>query len=110
MDLLIPTLRQWASSDSQDATPERWLGFATADCQHFANALAVDLTDDVSRYQLVLRDLNDVDYQCHHFPDYFIGEIGTAIETWIAQKKWHQGFPTLTSPGELQSRFFRTES
>ncbi|MFM7930858.1 MAG: hypothetical protein ACKO9Q_24385, partial [Pirellula sp.] len=46
-----------------------------------ANALSRDPTDDISRYRLVSRDLADVDHQCHHLPDYFIGEIGIAIMT-----------------------------
>lgn len=77
--LLIPTLQEWAASEPSNATPERWLGFATADHQHFSNALSLDSTDDVSRYRLVSRDLADVDHQCHHLPEYFIGEIDTAI-------------------------------
>ncbi|MFM7516087.1 MAG: hypothetical protein ACKO3V_04030, partial [Pirellula sp.] len=79
--LLVPTLRKWAALESSTAIPERWLGFATGDHQHFANALSRDPTDDISRYRLVSRDLADVDHQCHHLPDYFIGEIGTAIMT-----------------------------
>ena len=79
--LLVPTLHEWAAAEPSLAIPERWLGFATADHQHFSNALAIDSTDDVSRYRLVSRDIADVDYQCHHLPNYFIGEINTAITT-----------------------------
>ncbi len=81
MQLLVPTLEQWATSEPSNAIPERWLGFATGDHEHFSNALALDATDDISRYRLVSRDLGDVDHQCHHLPDYFIGEIDTAIIT-----------------------------
>jgi len=79
--LLVPTLQLWAASEPSNATPERWLGFASADHQHFSNALSLDSTDDVSRYRLVSRDLADVDHQCHHLPQYFIGEIDSAITT-----------------------------
>lgn len=50
---LVPTLQEWAASEPFNATPERWLGFATADHWHFSNALAIDSTDDMSRYRLV---------------------------------------------------------
>ncbi len=79
LDLLVPTLQEWADSEPTNATPKRWLGFATGDHQHFSSALSVDPTDDVSRYRLVSRDLADVDFQCHHLPEIFIGEIDTAI-------------------------------
>ena len=105
--LLIPTLRQWASSDSRDATPERWLGFAAADCQHFKNALSLNFADDVSRYQLVLRDVDDVDYQCHHLPDYFIGEIGTAIDTLDRARKMAAGFSNPDIAPKLEIEFDR---
>jgi hypothetical protein len=79
--LLVPTLQQWAASEPSNATPERWLGFASADHLHFSNALSLDSTDDISRFRLISRELADVDHQCHHLPDYFIGEIDTAIMT-----------------------------
>lgn len=81
MHLLVPTLEQWATSEPSNAIPERWLGFATGDHEHFSNALALDATDDISRCRLVSRDLGDVEHQCHHLPDYFIGEIDIAIMT-----------------------------
>lgn len=90
--LLIPTLREWAASEPSNAIPERWLGFATADDQHFSNALSLDAADDISRYRLVSRDLADVDYQCHHLPEYFIGEIQTAINTLDGAKSMTAGF------------------
>jgi len=79
--LLVPTLQQWAASDSSNAIPQRWLGFATGNPEHFSNAIAIDPTDDISRYRLVSLELYDVDYQCHHLPDEFIGEVVTAIST-----------------------------
>ena len=88
----MPTLQEWAASEPSNATPERWLGFATADHQHFSNALSLDSTDDVSRYRLVLRDLADVDHQCHHLPEYFIGEVDTAITLLDRAKALASGF------------------
>lgn len=90
--LLVPTLQEWAASEPSIATPERWLGFATACYQHFSNALSLDATDDVSRYRLVLIDLADVDHQCHHLPEYFIGEIDTAIALLDRAKALATGF------------------
>lgn len=90
--LLVPTLQEWAASEPSNATPERWLGFATADHQHFSNAISRDSTDDVSRYRLVSRDLADVDYQCHHLPDDFIGETETAISSLERAKLLAAGF------------------
>ncbi len=77
--LLVPTLLRWAASESSNGTPERWLGFATGDRQHFSDAVLRNSNDDISRYWLVSHDLADVDHQCHHLPDYFIGDIETAI-------------------------------
>jgi hypothetical protein len=90
--LLIPILEEWAASEPSDATPERWLGFATADHQHFSKALSLDSTDDVSRYRLVSRDLADVDHQCHHLPECFLGEIETAIGLLDRAKSLAAGF------------------
>jgi len=103
--LLIPTLNQWAASETSNAIPERWLGFATADHQHFSNALAIDSTDDVSRYRLVSRDLTDVDYQCHHRPEYFIGEIHTAITTLDRAKAMAAGFSNPDIAPKLEDDF-----
>jgi hypothetical protein len=90
--LLIPTLHQWAAVEPSNAVPERWLGFATADYQHFSNALSLDSREDIARYRLVSRDLADVDYQCHHLPEYFIGEIDTALNTLDRAKLMTTGF------------------
>ena len=77
--LLIPTLKEWAGCEAENSTPRRLLGLATGDQQHFSDALVLNPQDDVSRYYLVLRDLADVDFQCHHLPDEFIGEPSEAI-------------------------------
>lgn len=90
--LLVPTLKEWVASEPSNATPERWLGFATADHQHFSNALSLDSTDDVSRYRLVSCDLADVDHQCHHLPECFLGEIDTAIALMHRARELAAGF------------------
>ncbi|WP_153556473.1 hypothetical protein [Roseimaritima sediminicola] len=103
--LLVPTLRQWAASESSNAIPERWLGFATGDHQHFSNALSLDPTDDISRYRLVSRDLADVDHQCHHLPDCFIGEIDTAIMTLDRAKAMAAKFSSPDIAPTLEDEF-----
>lgn len=103
--LLIPTLSQWAASEPSNAIPERWLGFATADHQHFSTALSLDSTDDISRFRLVSRDLADVDYQCHHLPEFFIGEVHTAIDTLNRAKSMTAGFSNREIPPSLEADF-----
>lgn len=103
--LLVPTLKQWATSEPSNAIPECWLGFATGNHQHFAHALAIDPTDDISRYRLVGRDLADVDYQCHHLPEYFIGEIQTAITTLDRAKEMTAGFSNPDIAPTLEGEF-----
>ena len=105
IQLLIPTLQQWATSEPSNAIPERWLGFATGDHEHFSNALALDATDDLSRYRLVARDLGDVDHQCHHLPEYFIGEIATAITTLNRAKALAADFSNPDIPPTLEDEF-----
>ena len=77
--LLIPVLEEWRHSDTTDATPRRWMGFATGDYAHFSEALTLNPQDDISRYRLVCGNLEDVDFQCHHLPEYFIGEPNDAV-------------------------------
>ena len=72
--LLIPTLETWIADDPANSTPRRWLAFATGDHTHFVDALSRDPQDDMSRYRVVYRHLADVDYQCHHLPEYFIDD------------------------------------
>lgn len=103
--LLVPTLQEWAASEPSNATPERWLGFATADHQHFSNAISRDSTDDVSRYRLVSRDLADVAYQCHHLPGEFIGETETAISTLDRAKLLAAGFCNTDIAPTLEEEF-----
>lgn len=103
--LLVPTLQEWAAAESSNAIPERWLGFATGEHQHFSNALLLDVTDDISRYRLVSRDLSDVDHQCHHLPDYFIGEIDTAIMTLDRAKAMAANFSNPGIAPKLEEEF-----
>ncbi len=78
--LLIPTLETWIADDPANATPRRWLGFATGNYTHFTEALSRNPKDDISRYRLAWGHLDDVDYQCHHLPEYFIGDPADALK------------------------------
>ena len=109
--LLIPTLESWITDEPENATPRRWLAFATGDHSHFSDALSRDPRDDISRYRLVCRHLGDVDYQCHHLPDYFIGEPIEALGLLDAALDLGLGFgdqrimPTLADEfADLRSR------
>lgn len=102
---LVPTLQQWVASESSNAIPERWLGFATGDHEHFSNALSLDPTDDISRYRLVSRDLADVDFQCHHMPHYFIGDVDTAVMTLDRAKAVAADFSNPDIAPTLESEF-----
>jgi len=90
--LLIPTLQEWADSEPANHIPRRWLGFATADHDHFVAALSLCPWDDISRYRLVVRDLGCVDFQCHHLPDFFIGDPHDAISTLNGARELLRGF------------------
>lgn len=90
--LLIPTLETWIEDDPTSATPRRWLGFATGDHAHFADALSRNLKDDISRYRLVCRNLGDVDFQCHHLPKYFIDDPSEALQLLDDARDLSAGF------------------
>ena len=90
--LLIPALATWIEDDPANAIPRRWLGFATGDHAHFADALSRDPKDDVSRYRLVCRKLGDVDFQCHHLPVYFIDDPTDALKLLDDARDLSAGF------------------
>ena len=78
--LILPALEDWHAEVSGNSTPTRLLGMATGKVEYFEDALKLDADDDYSRYRLVSRLLYDVDFQCHHLPDYFIGEPAKALD------------------------------
>lgn len=103
--LLIPILQEWKDDEAVNDTPHRLLGIATGDHRHFADALALNPQNDFSRYRLVVRDLADIDFQCHHLPHYFIGEPGDAIQALNHAKELATGFVDLRIAASLQSEF-----
>ena len=103
--LLIPTLNEWKERETTNGTPSRLLGLATGDLQRFAEALALNPNDDVSRFRLVVCGLADVDFQCHHLPHYFIGEPNNAIETLNQAKAMTTGFVDSQIAASLQDEF-----
>ena len=103
--LLIPTLEEWAVAETDNAVPRRWLGFATRNHEHFSAALSLDAGDDVSRDRLVCRDLADVEYQCHHLPEHFIGEPQDAIAILSRVEQMAKGFKDSRIAPELLEDF-----
>lgn len=103
--LIIPTLDEWADAETDNAVPRRWLGFATHNHEHFSAALSLDAGDDVSRYRLVCRDLADVDYQCHHLPEQFIGDPQEAIAMLSRAEQMAKGFKDSRIAPELLEDF-----
>jgi hypothetical protein len=91
-NLILPTLEDWQEDDPGDPIPKRLLGMATGNIKYFEEALNLDSSDDYSRYRCASHFLNDVDYQCHHLPDYFIGEPTKARDDLAAARDFAKGF------------------
>ena len=90
--LVLPTLERWQRDDPSNAVALRLLGSATANCEYFEEALEIDPSDDYCRYRLVEILLREVEYQCHHLPDYFIGELPTATQDLATARELVAGF------------------
>ncbi|MEQ9379730.1 MAG: hypothetical protein RJP95_02620 [Pirellulales bacterium] len=78
--LIEPTLDEWSHAHPGDPIPKRLLGLATGNVDCFQQALDLAPDDDISRFRIISRLVYDVDYQCHHLPDYFIGEPSKALD------------------------------
>ena len=57
---------RWKSTDSDSATPYRWLGFFTKDSQYLLSALRIDCNDQISTSLLLQSNLRDIFFDLHH--------------------------------------------
>lgn len=78
--VVLPVLHRWVSAEPNNATPYRWLGFATRDMSHFRNAVEIDGSDDIARTAIIEGIVGQIDYSCHHLPEFFIGSPQEMLE------------------------------
>ena len=94
--LIHPTLRRWTGTDINDPRPHRWLGMLFAGYryyranaendppvnakEHLRKAIAKDPHEQPARIRLVELLLDDILWDTHHLPDYYIGEPAMTLE------------------------------
>ena len=94
--LLHPTLRRWTGTHINDPRPHRWLGLLFAGYrfyrrtaendppvnakEHLRKAIAIDPREQPSRIRLVELLVDDILWDTHHLPDYYIGEPAITLE------------------------------
>ena len=99
----LPTLEAWSLSEPSNSVVWRLLGTATANTEHFGTALDLDPADNYSRFQIILRLLQNVSHQCHHLPDYFIGEPVEALQDLATAQAMASEFVDTSIPEALAS-------
>ena len=67
-------LIEWIANEPQNPIPRKWFGVYFHDLQSLEMARSLDPDDDLSRSKLASFILGDMDFACHHLPDYFIGD------------------------------------
>lgn len=72
--LVVPVVRQWCDREPEDAQPRLWLGLLRCDdpSAHLEAALKLDPTCEKARQTLTDWALDDVEYNQHHLPDFYI--------------------------------------
>ena len=94
--LLQPVLRRWTGKDLTDPRPHRWLGLLFASYrfyrrnaedlspvnakEHLRKAIAIDREEQVARIHLVELLLEDMLWDTHHLPKYYIGDPAMTLE------------------------------
>ena len=72
--LAVPTVVEWSARSPNDARAHLWLGLLGLDAplDHLKRALELDPTCEMARKTLFEWSLDDVDYNQHHMPDFYI--------------------------------------
>ncbi len=72
--LIVPTVREWADRQPTDANAHLWLGLVGCDdpTKHLERALELDPRLERARRTLVEWAFDDIDYNQHHMPDFYI--------------------------------------
>lgn len=88
--IIEPTLNEWMTREVLDSTPCRWAGMffsgvaygalraglgnsTNAAIDHLREALRRNSADVVARIRLIELINGDVEFNCHHLPEYYIG-------------------------------------
>jgi hypothetical protein len=89
--LVVPTLREWATRETTDSIPCRWLGMFFSGVVYpglraglsrgaddayslLREALRRNPNDDLARIRLLEMIVGDAEFSCHHLPHYYIGD------------------------------------
>jgi hypothetical protein len=94
--LIHPTLRKWTGTHISDPRPHRWLGMLFAGYryyrpnaenaapvnakEHLRKAIAIDPQEQPSRIRLVELLIDDMVWDTHRLPDYYIGDPEITLE------------------------------
>ena len=94
--LVHPTLRKWTGTNINDPRPHRWLGLLFAGYrfyrrnaendppvnakEHLRKAIAIDPREQPSRIRLVELLIDDILWDTHHLPHYYIGDPELTLE------------------------------
>lgn len=82
VEFLKGVLEQWASDDSNNPIPHKWLGYIGGDLSSYERALEIDPTDEICISQIAQAHLNNVDFQTHHLSEsLFLGDINDATNS-----------------------------
>lgn len=89
--IIEPTLNEWMTREVLDSTPCRWAGLffsgvaygalraglgnsTDAAVEHLREALRRNSLDVMARVRLIELINGDVEFNCHHLPEYYIGD------------------------------------
>jgi hypothetical protein len=94
--LLHPTLRKWTGQDINDPRPHRWLGLLFGGFrfyrrnaenavpvnakEHLRKAIGIHPQEQLSRIRLIELLVDDILWDTHRLPHYYIGEPASTLE------------------------------
>lgn len=90
-EIIEPTLGEWMTREVHDSTPCRWAGMffsgvaygalraglvnsTNAAKEHLHEAIRRNSGDRVARVRLIELIIGDIEFNCHHLPEYYLGD------------------------------------
>ncbi len=73
-DVIKPCLLKWKIEEQSNPIPYRWAGIFLWENDSLEKARSLDKDEQISRYTIINRAIEDIEHDTHHLPDYYIGD------------------------------------
>lgn len=71
--VIKPCLQKWKKEEN-NPIPYRWAGIFMGEQESLEKARLLDKDEQISRYTIISRTIESIEYDTHHLPEYYIGE------------------------------------